>query len=77
MPIPRPDPVRAEQLLVNKNGLQNSKRDPVEQQIVRRLHGVWATSNGNSRANPNKKCVGKNAKRTRKTLKVKLQMKNT
>jgi len=32
---------------------------------------VWATLNGNSRANPNQKCVGKNTRITRKTLKVK------
>jgi len=75
--VPRADAVNAEQLGANKNGLQNSKRDPVEQQSVRRLHWVWATRNGNSRANPNNKFVGKNTRITYKTLKVKLQMKNT
>jgi len=75
--VPRADSVNAEQLMTNKNGLQNSKRNPVEQQSVRKLHLVLATRNGNSRANSNKKCVGKNTRITRKTLKVKLQMKNT
>ena len=60
--VPQADLVNAEQLVANKNRLQNSKRDPIEQQSVRRLHWVWVTQNGNSRANPNKKCEGKKYK---------------
>ena len=63
--------------MAKKNGLENSKRYPLEQPSVHRLYWVWATLNGNSRANPHKKCVGKNTRITRKNIKVKLQMKNT